>query len=88
MRTDDDHVLEAGKSCLTWPGSAARLSTVGGVRTRPFRFQARRSRRTGGSPARLRFCSPSCSPDDRFGVTSYGRDPQHRTEVRELRAGN
>ena len=42
------------------------IPRAGGVRTRQFRLQARRSRRTGRSPACPRFCSPFCSPDGPF----------------------
>jgi hypothetical protein len=42
------------------------IRRVGGVRARQFRLQARRSRRTGRSPACPRFCSPFCSPDGPF----------------------
>jgi hypothetical protein len=60
----------------------AGIPRAGGVRTRQFRLRARRSRRTGRSPACPRFCSPFAPRTDRFGVTPYGRDPQHRAELR------
>jgi hypothetical protein len=60
-------------------GLPAALGTgiprVGGVRTRQFRLQARRSQRTGRSPACPRFCSPFCSPDGPFRRYTLCRGP-------------
>ena len=73
-------------------GLPAALGTgirrAGGVRTGQFRLQARRSRRAGRSPACPRFCSHFAPRTDRFGVTPYGRDPQHRAELWYFRAGS
>ncbi len=69
-------------------GLPAALGTgiprVGGVRTRQFRLQARRSQRTGRSPACPRFCSPFCSPDGPFRRYTLCPGPRHRAELREL----
>ena len=70
-------------------GQPATLSTgirhgPGGARTRQLRLQARRSRRTGRSPACPRLCSPFCSPGGPFRCYS----PPAGTRSTGLSCGN
>lgn len=86
---DDDHVL-ARLASAAWPGRAARHAEhrypprAGGARTRQLRLQARRSRRTGRSPACPRLCSPFCSPGGPFRCYS----PAAGTRSTGLSCGN
>ncbi len=58
------HALHGLAGLPATPGTG--IPRAGDVRTRQFRLQARRSRRTGRSPACPRFCSVFCFPDGPF----------------------
>src|ERR1700683_1092367 len=78
--------------CMAWPSCPPRWAPVsdGSAVCAPGNFGFRQGGR-GGQADRL--LAPGFAPHfaprtDRFGVTPYGWDPQHRAELRYFRAGS